>query len=80
MKHSPLTHPDWTDKQCLHCGTTLTKQEIAVGQCLVCKTPCKPLDRWAARLAHISYRIAVIAIIPMGAMLTWLFCKWLTLT
>ena len=39
MKRPELTHPDWTDRQCPCCKTTLTKQEIAEGKCIVCKTP-----------------------------------------
>lgn len=41
MKREELKHPDWTDKQCPCCGTTLTKQEIKSEKCIVCKTQIK---------------------------------------
>ena len=36
-----LKHPDWTNKKCHFCKTTLTKQEIKARKCIVCKTPIK---------------------------------------
>lgn len=75
MKRLYLTHPDWTDKQCLQCGTTLTKQEIAAGHCFVCKTPNKPLDRFAERLAHIGHGVAICAGVIMLTVDIWLFVQ-----
>ena len=36
-----LKHPDWTDQKCPMCKTTLTKQEVSAGKCIVCKEPTK---------------------------------------
>lgn len=37
MKRENLKHGDWTDSQCVTCGTTLKKQEVVRGFCFVCK-------------------------------------------
>ena len=37
MKKPWLKHPDWSDVQCWYCKTTLTKQEVASGKCIMCK-------------------------------------------
>ena len=38
MRRKELKHPDWTDRQCSYCQTTLTKQEVEAGECFVCHT------------------------------------------